>query len=272
MPFLTEPEPIRGICSPVLPGIARILAPNPGPMTYHGTNTYLIDTPGGTVVLDPGPDNAAHVQAILAATGGHVRQVLLTHTHHDHVGAWPALRAATGARVAAFVRSADPNFAADRALHDGDEVEGFTALYTPGHAADHVCFARPDGVVFSGDHVMSWSKGTVSPPRGDMAAYFASLERLLRREDRVFLPGHGPPLENPAALVQEMLEHRRGREAAIEAALHTEPRAPAGLVDVIYTKLRPNLRAAAERNVLAHLLKLQQEGRAVLDGEVWRPA
>ncbi len=272
MPFLTEPEPVRGAVLPVLPGISRIVAPNPTPMTYHGTNTYLIDSDQGLMVLDPGPDSAPHVQAVLEATGGRVAKILLSHTHHDHLGALPALRAATGAPVHGFHANPEPEFRPDVALHDGDAVEGWTALHTPGHAPDHLCFARADGVVFSADHVMGWSTSVVGPPNGDMGAYFASLKRLLAREDRLFLPGHGPALPNPQAFVREMLDHRLQREAAIESALQTQPRDTAGLVDALYSQINPILRRAAERNVMAHLLKLRAEGRAVQDGSLWRAA
>src|SRR5262249_28918630 len=154
--FLTEPEPPRGTALPIAPGIARIVAPNPGPMTYHGTNTYLIEGADGTTVMDPGPDDAGHVNAILGATRGRVGAILLSHTHRDHAGAVRALRAASGAQVQAFHSGADPSFAPDIPLADGDAACGWTVLHTPGHAADHLCFAR-DGVLFSADHVMSWS-------------------------------------------------------------------------------------------------------------------
>jgi glyoxylase-like metal-dependent hydrolase (beta-lactamase superfamily II) len=269
MDFLTEPEPIRDTVLPVLPGISRIVAANPGPMTYHGTNTYLID---GAIVLDPGPDDAAHVQEILAATGGKVEKILVSHTHRDHVGAVAALRAATGAKTYGFFRSADASFTPDMPMRDGDEVAGWTALHTPGHAADHLSFARADGVVFTGDHVMSWSTSVVSPPQGDMAAYFSSLRRLLSREDAVYLPGHGPPITDTRGFARALLNHRVMRENAVLSALRKAPAGTAGLVDAIYAGIAPALRGAAERNVLAHLLKLETEGRALRDGEAWRPA
>ncbi|MCW3476448.1 MBL fold metallo-hydrolase [Limobrevibacterium gyesilva] len=272
MAFLTEPEPARGVVIPVIPGIGRIVAANPGPMTYHGTNTYLIDGPDGTTVLDPGPADPAHVQHILAATGGKVVRILLSHTHRDHVGALAALQAATGARSHAFHRSAAPGFAPDVPLRDGDEVAGWTALHTPGHAADHLCFARADGVVFTADHIMSWSSSIVSPPDGDMSAYFASLRRMLARDDRLYLSGHGPPRRDTRAYAQHLLDHRLQREGAIVTALAEAPQDTLALVDRLYAPVNPRLRGAAERNVLAHLLKLRDEGRALQDGTVWRAA
>ncbi len=265
MPFLTEPEPPRGIALPVLPGIVRVVAPNPGPMTYHGTNTYLIDTPEGCVALDPGPDDAGHVRAVLAAASGPIMHILLSHGHRDHSGAVAALREATGAPVRAYGRSAPP----DPSLADGDRV---AALRTPGHASDHLCFAAGDGTLFSADQVMSWSSSVVSPPDGDMTAYFASLRRLLARADRLYLPGHGPPLPEPRNLVAEMLRHREAREAAIAAALGPHPVGTAQLAAGVYGEIHPALLRAAERTVIAHLLKLEREGRAARVGQGWRAA
>jgi glyoxylase-like metal-dependent hydrolase (beta-lactamase superfamily II) len=277
MPFLTEPEPERGAVLPVMPGISRIVAANPGPMTYYGTNTYLIDTPDGVVVLDPGPeDHPEHVEAILRATGPNVALILVSHTHHDHVGAVPALQEATGAPTVGFRLSGLESFEADIKLADGDAVAGMTAIHTPGHASDHLCFALPasDGtaVLFSADHVMSWSTSVVSPPGGNMMDYFASLRLLLERTDDVFLPGHGPPLPEPRTLVREFLTHRMARERAIETALAGGASGTYALMDTLYSQVHPRLRRAAERNVLAHLLKLEAEGKVMRDGEQWRAA
>lgn len=267
MAFLTEPAPERGACLPVIPGVSRIVANNPSLMTYHGTNTYLIETEQGLVVLDPGPDDAGHLDDIMRATDGALAAILLSHTHSDHLGATAALKARTGARTYAFHLSGDPAFEADVLLRDGESVFGMTALHTPGHASDHLCFARPDGVVFSADHVMSWSSSIVSPPGGDMAAYCASLERMLGRDDGLYLPGHGPPLPEPKLYVRDLLDRRIARENEIAAALEAGPVGTWDLVDRLYSKTDPWLRRAAERNVVAHLLKLRAEGRAVeVDG------
>ncbi len=272
MEFLTEPEPPRAVAIPVVPGLSRIVAANPGPMTYHGTNTYVIDGEEGATVLDPGPDDAAHVRAILRATGGRVARILLSHTHPDHLGALPALRTATGAPAYGFRGSQTQAFTPDIGLDDGDTVAGWTALHTPGHAADHLCFALGDGVILTADHVMTWSSSVVSPPAGDMGAYFAQLRRLLARDDRLLLPGHGPPLADPRAYLTFLLSHREQREAGVLAAIAAAPRTPAALVDILYAPVNPRLRAAAERNVLAHLLKLQSEGRAEPHDGAWRAA
>ncbi len=272
MAFLTEPEPPRGVASPVAPGVRRMVARNPGPMTYWGTNTYLLDQPDGIAVLDPGPDDPGHVADLLREAGRPIRRILLSHTHRDHLGAVAALRAATGAPVHAYAHPAVPGFVPDVTLEDGDEAAGLAALHTPGHAADHLSFAAPGGTLYSADHVMSWSSSVVSPPGGDMAAYMQGLERLLTRDDHLYLPGHGPPLPHPGVFVRDLLAHRRAREAAILAALGNAPRPARDFVDLLYSQLDPRLRAAAERNVVAHLLKLAAEGKAAQEGEGWRRA
>ena len=268
MAFLTEPEPPRRVAVPVLPGIRRVVAANRGPMTYHGTNTYLIEAPGGLLVLDPGPDDAVHVAAVLA-TAGPVAGILLSHTHIDHLGAVAALRAATGAPVHAWHQPATSDFVPDVALRDGDMVAGWRAVFTPGHTADHVCFAGPDGVVFSADHVMAWSSSVVSPPLGVMAEYFASLRRMLGRDDLIYLPGHGPALPEPKPFVRDLLAHRMAREDAIRETLGTMPQSARQITDRLYSQVDERLRRAAERNVMAHLLKLRDEGRATEGPDGW---
>jgi glyoxylase-like metal-dependent hydrolase (beta-lactamase superfamily II) len=275
MPFLTEDEPEHGANLPVMPGITRIIANNPGPMTYHGTNTYLIETEAGLVVLDPGPeDQPDHVQAILRHTGGQVTLILVSHTHHDHVGAVPALQEATGAPTAGFIRSAVDSFSPDIKLEHGGSVAGMIALHTPGHAADHLCFALPaasgEKVLFSADHVMSWSTSVVSPPGGDMRDYFDSLKLLLERDDDIYLPGHGPKLPDPRGLVRELLTHRLIREQAIARKLQDGPSDTYTIMSALYSQVHPRLRRAAERNVLAHLLKMEAEGKTAREGELWR--
>jgi glyoxylase-like metal-dependent hydrolase (beta-lactamase superfamily II) len=267
MAFLKEPEPARLVPLAVRPGISRMVAPNPGPMTYHGTNTWLVDGKDGLTIIDPGPEDEAHLDAIMAA--GPIARILLTHSHPDHLAGAPALRAATGAPIMGWTRPWAPGFTPDIAIRDGETVSGFTALHTPGHASDHLCFALPGGILFSGDHVMSWSTSIVSPPDGDMGAYIDSLRRLLERPDTLYLGGHGPPLENPAKLVRAMLLHRLSREHAVLTALSQTPCTAEDIVGLLYGRLAPELLRPAARIVAAHLVKLGRDGKATLLDEGW---
>jgi glyoxylase-like metal-dependent hydrolase (beta-lactamase superfamily II) len=269
MAFLAELEPARGVAVDVLPGIRRVVARNPSVMTYYGTNTYLLDGEDGLTVVDPGPDDDEHVRDVLRAAGDKpITRLVVTHAHPDHYGALKSMRKATGAPSFGYVTSGMKfDFAADHGLNDAEIVAGLQAVFTPGHAPDHLSFGyQVSGigqVLFSGDHVMAWSSTVISPPQGDMRAYYDSLELLLRREDRVYLPGHGPISHDPKTLVEELLQHRRMRETAIVDALEGGPRNVAEIADVLYGKTDERLKMAARGNVLAHLLKLQDEGRAI---------
>ena len=268
------------------PMVRRILAPNPSPFTFTGTQTYVVG--GGEVaVIDPGPDDERHVAALLSAVEGErVAAILCTHTHRDHSPASRALAAATGAPIvgcAPFAieddgpradASFDFCYAPDRVLADGEELEGkgwrLEAVATPGHTSNHLCFALADaGILFTGDHVMGWSTTVVSPPDGDMADYIASLDRLRGRDDAVYLPAHGPPVERPREHLARLIEHRRMRERQILAHLDAgEGRIPA-MVAAIYADVDPRLHPAAERSVLAHLVDLERRGIVRSEGEGW---
>jgi glyoxylase-like metal-dependent hydrolase (beta-lactamase superfamily II) len=258
MQFLTEDVPPRGVAVQIAPGVRRIVAENPSKMTYHGTNTYLLDTDRGVVVVDPGPDLPAHLQAVLAAAGK-VAAIVATHSHFDHVAGLPWLREATGAPVFAFGGRVE----ADEALAEAATVFGWRVLHTPGHLDDHVCLLRDDGVMLSGDHVMGWSSSVVLSPEGDMADYMAGLDRLLGEPAQVYLPGHGPAIAQPHDYVRALLAHRHAREAAVLAAFEAGLREPVAMVARIYPDLAPALHGMAARNVEAHLHKLVKEGRVI---------
>lgn len=289
IPFLKEDALPPGQVQQVAPGVRRVLCGNPGPFTFRGTNTWIIGHGASVAVLDPGPQDAAHLAAILQATAGErISHILVSHTHRDHSPGVAALQAATGAPSHGFGphmtppdqggEGGDHGFHPDVTLPDGAAVEGdgwrLGAIHTPGHCANHLCFAlEGTGILFSADHVMSWSTTVVSPPDGDMAAYMRSLARLAARDDRLYLPGHGPPLPGPAPFVAALAAHRREREAMVEAALRAAGRATAQeLVPPVYgPALDPRLVPAAARSLLAHLVKLAAEGAARRDGDHWEP-
>ena len=283
------------------PLVRRVLAPNPSPYTFTGTQTWLVGTGNEIAVIDPGPagsglsigdpkdiNGAGHVEAILRAIGdAKVTAILCTHTHRDHSPAAAPLKAATGAPIIGCAPLAlvdngpradsafDPDYAPDRILTDGERIggEGWTieAVTTPGHTSNHICYALIEtGALFTGDHVMKWSTSVVSPPDGDMAAYMASLKKLYDRKDRIYYPAHGPAVENPRQLVRGMIGHRRMRERQILSELGKGPRPIAQMVEAMYKGLDSRLKGAAGRSVLAHLVDLNQQGRVTLDGDVWR--
>lgn len=264
------------------PGLRRVTAPNPSPMTYTGTQTYIVGE-GRVTVIDPGPAMPAHLDAILATLqpGERVANILVTHSHLDHSPLARPLAEATGAPVLAagpseWGRSAvmtalgdavgggegvDLDFTPDQQIAEGDNIDGLRVLETPGHMANHLSFVWGDAL-FSGDLVMGWSTSLVSPPDGDMTAFFSSLEKLQVRTDQVYYPGHGDPVANPQARCAELIAHRRGREAQILSALsETGPSSATTLARTIYTDVAPALLPAAARNVLAHLIDLTARAR-----------
>jgi hydroxyacylglutathione hydrolase len=291
-PFVRDRTVRRGVPEEVAPGVRRIVANNPSPMTFTGTASYLVGD-WDVAVIDPGPRDPAHQAALRAAVprGARVTAILVTHSHLDHSPGAAALAEWSGAPVYAFGahgagmsdrmralqeagldlgggEGADRAFHCDRALKDGDTVEGegwrLTALHTPGHLSNHLCFALyGPGVVFTGDHVMGWATAMVSPPEGDMAAFVASLRKLQGRGDTLYLPGHGPPITNPERMLGWQIAHRAEREAQILAALEDGPADAAALVRRLYADVDTALWPAARRNVLAHLLALVERGQVV---------
>lgn len=272
----------------VTPNVRRILAPNPSPFTFTGTCTYVVGR-GKVAIIDPGPDEQAHVAALLNAVRGEtVTHVVVTHTHRDHSPAVVPVVAATGAvtvgegphrparalhigEVNPLDASADVAFVPDIALKDGDAVAGdgwtLRAVATPGHTANHMAFAlQEEKLLFSGDHVMAWATSIVAPPDGSMGDYVASLEKLALRDEPLYLPGHGPPVTDAPAFVRDYLAHRRAREAAIMRGLERASTIP-DLVRGIYIGLDARLVGAASLTVLAHLENLVARGLVTTLGE-----
>ncbi len=262
-----------------------VRAPNPSPMTHSGTNTWIVGT-GEVAVIDPGPDDARHLSAILAALspGEAIRAILVTHAHRDHSPLAAALSQHTGAPVSAAGNMAgrrrpimaalatsglvgggegvDAAFAPDHVLEDGAVVTGpgwqLEVIATPGHTADHLAFAW-GAAVFTGDHVMGWASSLVSPPDGDLVTFMNSCARLKARSDQIYYPGHGAPVGNPQDRLGWLIEHRKERTRQILATLAAGPETAAGLTRKIYTDVPPGLLKAAERNVLAHLVALSED-------------
>ena len=275
------------------PMVTALLCDNPSPFTHTGTWTHLVGT-SDLAIIDPGPDGAAgqaHLDRLVDAIAGRpVRAIVITHTHLDHSPLARPLAAATGAPIIGAAPLApprdadgrpDPAFDPDhrpaRVLADGDQVTGdgwtLSAIATPGHASNHLCFALEETkALFTGDHVMGWSTSVVAPPDGDMAAYLASLERLVPRDDRIYYPAHGDPVGKPAQLLRGMIGHRRQRERQLLRALGRDPATPQALVPLLYPALDPGLRGAAAASLHAHLIALAASGQAVATADGWRAA
>jgi glyoxylase-like metal-dependent hydrolase (beta-lactamase superfamily II) len=267
------------------PGISRLLAPNPSPFTFNGTQTYFVGE-DEIAIIDPGPNDPAHLDALLRGVAGRpVAAILVTHTHRDHspaarplaqltkapiLGCAPLALEQVGPRAdAAF----DGDYVPDRELKDGEVVEvdgrALTAIATPGHTSNHLCFADQHGALFTGDHVMGWSTTVVVPPDGDMADYMASLQKLQTRSDRIYYPAHGPAVEKPQQLIRGMLGHRMQRERQIVRILKEQPRTIPLIVAEAYPALNARLLPAAGGTVLAHLLDLERRGLVSKMGDTW---
>lgn len=252
--------------------VRRIVAPNPGVMTGPGTNTYLLGT-DEVAVLDPGPAEQSHIDAILDAAGDRIRWIVVTHTHPDHSPAWQAIAEATGAHVMGGAPPddmfQDDTFVPDQALvHDDVLATGeFTlrAVHTPGHVGNHFCFfLEEERMMFAGDHIMNGSTVVIIPPSGDMKAYIESLQLLMKYPLQYIAPGHGDVMEDSAAVVEWLIKHRLGREKKVIDGLHKLRRATVDeLVTVVYDDVATSLHKMAKLSLSAHLIKLQQENRAV---------
>lgn len=294
IPFVKDLDFAYGKAAGLSPLVRRVIARNPSAFTFHGTGTYIVGKPGGRVaVIDPGPDDEAHIGALLDVIGADsVSHILITHTHRDHSPGAAMLKKATGAPTYAYgphpvpegglavEEGGDHEFRPDHLLEDGTRLQGdgwtITALHTPGHISNHLCFAlEEEQALFSGDHVMGWSTTVISPPDGNMTDYYNSLRRLLPREDRRYYPTHGAPIDEqttgrgPQRFVEALLSHRMGREMQILDCLSREGAMTIPqMVERMYAEVPKYLHAAAARSVLAHLIHMAAEGRVKAEGGV----
>ena len=282
IPFRRDLAFEYGKLEPISPLIRRVVARNPGPFTLHGTGTYVVGH-GRVAVIDPGPQLREHIDALLDALRGEtIEEILVTHTHLDHSPASATVKRATGAPThgygphaaglgPAVEEGGDRAFVPDHVLREGDTVWGpgwhLTAVHTPGHTSNHLCFAlAEERVLFSGDHVMGWSTSVIAPPDGNMRDYLRSLDKLLERDDATYWPTHGPAITDPKPFVRAFIEHRREREVAILHRLGEGDTEIPAMVRAIYVGLPAVLHGAAGRSVLAHLIELVAAGRVETDG------
>ena len=277
-----------GAVEEVAPGVRRLVANNPGPFTFKGTVSYIVGR-GRVAIVDPGPADAAHIRALLDAVRGEtVTHIFITHTHRDHSPAAAAIKRATPAKTFAegphraarplhigeakpLDAGGDRDFVPDVALADGEVVTGpgwtMEAVATPGHTANHMAFAlREAKTLFSGDHVMAWSTTIVAPPDGAMSDYMASLEKLARRQEEVYLPGHGGAVKDAPRFAGYLIRHRHAREASIRNRLSKSPADIPTLVRAIYIGIDPRLIRGAGLSVLAHLEDLVARGIVATEG------
>lgn len=288
LPFSRETDTEPGVLKQVAPGLRRLLADNPGSLTYKGTNSYIVGN-GEVALVDPGPEDQAHRAALLAAleeNSERITHIFLTHTHRDHSDGLRQLADLTGADVLGHdgnvpsrdearknpesSRYIDLEFTPDRHLGGGERIAHgdwqLEVIHTPGHAPDHLCYALNDGEhLLSGDHVMGWNTSVVAPPEGDMGDYIRSLEGLLTRPETVYFPGHGGRVDQAKRLVKALIMHRRWRETQILDCLRDGSDTIDSIVPRIYDGLESSLLGAASYSVYAHLIYLIQTGRVVAE-------
>ena len=289
IPFVKDFAFSYGEPARLTPLIRRVIANNPGPFTYTGTGTYIVGGEGaaGLAVIDPGPNDDAHFQALIAAIGAsRVSHIFITHTHRDHCGGAMKFATAVGAALIgaaphpgrpedidgpSLEEGADRAYRPDRILADGDIIHGdgwtIETVATPGHLSNHLCFAlREEKALFTGDHIMGWATTVVAPPEGSMGDYFASLDKLLARDDAVYYPTHGAPIDNPQRFVRAVKTHRRIRDGQILDQLRQGRTRIKEMVPAMYADIDKRLHVAAALNVLAHLIRLVETGAAETDG------
>ncbi len=278
-------SPDYGKVTQVTPLIRRLVAHNPSPFTFHGTGTYIVGT-NKVAVIDPGPAIASHIHALEKFLETvEVSHILVTHNHVDHSPAAHPLKLVTGADIYAFDMGSqadvdnhaeegrDQHFRSDHILKDGDMIEGdgwtLDVVHTPGHLSNHLCFGlREEKAFFTGDHVMGWSTSVVSQPDGDMKDYLSSLEKLLHRDDDIYYPTHGAPIENPQPYVKALIAHRHDREKQILAAISEGAHNIPEMVGAIYSDIPTYLHPAAASSVLSHLIHMADNGQITCDGDI----
>lgn len=289
IPFVLSPDLEPGVWTAMSPRIRRLIAPNPGPFTYTGSGTYVIEGTDGAIVIDPGPADSAHQQELAEASPKPIRWILVTHTHRDHCGGADELKALTDATTygygphpspegeasPALDEGADFGFLPDHQLRDGDTLTfaglNIEAIHTPGHISNHLCFAlEQEDALFTGDHVMGWATTVVAPPDGNMAQYMASLEKLLKRDDRLYYPTHGAPITDPKPFVRAVKAHREARDQAVLQAITPDGSTELAIVDRVYEGLADNLKFAAALNVRAHLERHIADGRVAREASRYR--
>ena len=281
-------EPAYGRAVPVAESVQRLTANNPSPFTFRGTNSYIVGN-ASVAVIDPGPEDEAHFEALMAALSGRqVTHIFISHTHRDHSPLARRLKETTGAltvgegphrpsrplregEINLFAESSDTDFVPDIAIGDGETISGdgwaLTGVLTPGHTANHAAFAlEGSGILFSADHVMAWATTIVAPPDGSMADYMASLDKLIARDDNLLLPGHGGPVKSPAPFVRGLKTHRRLRERSIIERIRAGDGTIPKIVDMIYRDTDKRLHGAAALSVLAHIEDLMERGEVTADG------
>lgn len=287
LPLRRELEFAYGELAEIAPGIRRIIARNPSPFTLHGTGTYVLGR-GSVAVIDPGPADPAHIDALLAGLQGErITHVLVTHTHLDHSPGCRLLARHADAPTYGYgphgagrleadspvEEGADMEFRPDRQVRHGQRIEGdgwsVECVHTPGHTSNHCCYALDGaGALFSGDHVMGWSTSIVSPPDGNMGDYLASLALLLERDDRIYWPTHGPAVQEPKTLVRAFIAHRQARERQILDCVGRGQRRIADMLPSMYAHLPKSMHPAAARSALAAIEHLIDKGALAAEGEV----
>lgn len=272
-----------GNCDKISPLIRRIIANNPGPFTFTGTGTYIIGKEN-LAIIDPGPIDQNHFDAIIKSTKGQtITHILLTHNHNDHSPLAKKIKEETGAKIYfknlsndiqtedQFEEGYDKDIEGDIELSDGDIIETnewtVEAIHTPGHTSNHICYSlAEEDVLFSGDHVMGWSTTVIVPPDGDMNDYINSLKKLLKRSENNFYPTHGPIIERPKELVAKYIEHRMEREKQITEAIKLGNKKIPDMVKIIYKDVDISLHPAAAMSTLAHLIRMKENNEIAVSG------